>query len=53
MNLKIESRIIPEKTGRNLYVQHLKAYEFLGQNAQNKNILEVGCGDGYGAFFFG
>lgn len=48
---KIESRIIPEETGRNLYIQHLKVYEFLGRNAKNKQILEVGCGDGYGAAF--
>lgn len=48
---KIESRIIPEETGRNLYMQHLKAYEFLGRHAPGKQILEVGCGDGYGSAF--
>lgn len=48
---KIESRIIPGETGRNLYMQHLKVYEFLSKNAKNKQILEVGCGDGYGAAF--
>jgi len=48
---KIESRIIPEETGRNLYLQHLKVYEFFEANAKNKQILEVGCGDGYGAAF--
>ncbi|MDD5109052.1 MAG: class I SAM-dependent methyltransferase [Candidatus Omnitrophica bacterium] len=48
---KIESRIIPEETGRNLYMQHLKVYEFLNQNAKNRQILEIGCGDGYGAAF--
>jgi len=51
MSLKKESRIIPEETGRNLYMQHLKVYEFLKRNAENKQILEVGCGDGYGAAF--
>lgn len=48
---KIESRIIPEETGRNLYMQHLKVYEFLGKRAGGKQILEVGCGDGYGSAF--
>lgn len=51
MSTKIESRIIPEETGRNLYMQHLKVYEFFRGNAKNKQILEVGCGDGYGAAF--
>jgi len=51
MSNKVESRIIPEETGRNLYMQHLKVYEFLGKNVKNKQVLEVGCGDGYGAAF--
>jgi len=51
MPTKVESRIIPEEAGRNIYMQHLKVYEFLGKYSGNKHILEVGCGDGYGAAF--
>ena len=49
MNKKIETRIIPEETNPKFYSEHLKPYELVRGYAGNKNILEVGCGDGYGA----
>lgn len=48
---KVESRIIPESESRNLYIQNLKAYQFLNNNAKDKHVLDVGCGDGYGTAF--
>ncbi len=48
---KIETRIIPEETNLKFFMEHLKPYEFLRNNAEGKNILEIGCGDGYGAAY--
>ncbi len=46
---KPETRIIPENSPPKFFAEHLKAYEFLKGNACGKKVLEVGCGDGYGA----
>ena len=51
MFTKIEIRIIPEDASRNLYIKHLKAYELFSGVVEGKNILDVGCGDGYGTAF--
>ncbi len=48
---KPETRIIPEKTTSKFYAQHLKPYEFIIDKAEGKKILEIGCGDGYGAAY--
>lgn len=48
---KPETRIIPEETPPKFYAEHLKPYEFLMRKAAGKKILEVGCGDGYGAAY--
>ncbi len=49
MNEKVETRIVPEDVPSKFFAEHLKAYEFMKDNACGKKILEVGCGDGYGA----
>ena len=48
---KKETRIIPEETTPKFLAQHLKPYEFLRQEAKDKTVLEIGCGDGYGSFY--
>jgi len=48
---KPETRIEPEKVPAKFYAQHLKPYEFLKGYAAGKKVLEVGCGDGYGASY--
>jgi len=48
---KIETRIIPEETDRSFYLQYLKAYSFIKDDVDDKSVLDVGCGDGYGCAF--
>lgn len=48
---KVETRLIPEETNLKFYVEHLKPYEFLRKNVKGKSVLEIGCGDGYGAVY--
>lgn len=48
---KQETRIIPERAPPRFYAQHLKPYEFLKNEAAQRIILELGCGDGYGSFY--
>ena len=48
---KPETRIIPEEVSPKFFAEHLKAYEFLKDEARGKKVLEVGCGDGYGAAY--
>lgn len=50
-NLKPETRIIPQEVPPKFYAQHLKPYEFIRSRAAGKKVLEVGCGDGYGAAY--
>lgn len=49
--VKQETRIIPEEIPPKFFAEHLKPYEFVLPYAFGKNILEVGCGDGYGSAF--
>ena len=51
MPVKVESRIIPEETGSKLYMQNLKAYDWVSKYASGLCVLDVGCGDGYGTAF--
>ncbi|MDO8748117.1 MAG: class I SAM-dependent methyltransferase [Candidatus Omnitrophota bacterium] len=46
---KPETRIIPEAVAPKFFAEHLKVYEFLRDDACGKKVLDVGCGDGYGA----
>ena len=48
---KPETRIIPEAVAPKFFAEHLKVYEFLKGEAGGKKVLEVGCGDGYGAAY--
>lgn len=48
---KQEIRIIPEETNAKFFSQQLKAYEFARPGASGKIVLDLGCGDGYGAAF--
>mgnify|MGYP001572009835 CR=1 FL=1 len=48
---KPETRIVPEAVPPKFFAEHLKAYEFIKDSVKGKNVLEVGCGDGYGAAY--
>jgi len=48
---KIETRIIPEETDRSFYLQHFKVYTFVNENTAGKQVLDAGCGDGYGSAY--
>ena len=45
------SGILPEETPPKLFARHLSAYYFVLPYIINKDILEVGFGDGYGSNF--
>jgi ubiquinone/menaquinone biosynthesis C-methylase UbiE len=42
-------RIIPGSVDVNLLNEHLARYAFAAENAQEKRVLDAGCGSGYGA----
>lgn len=48
---KQESRIIPEKTNPKFLAQELKPYDYISAGLPGKAVLEIGCGDGYGALY--
>ena len=48
---KHKKRIIPEETNAKFFSQELKPYEFARPSVSGKIVLELGCGDGYGAAF--
>lgn len=49
---KEETRIIPEEIPQKFYIEHLMPYDFMVKRGIiNKQILEVGCGDGYGSAY--
>jgi SAM-dependent methyltransferase len=48
---KIESRIIPEETTSKFFAQNFKPYVLISDLINGKNMLEIGCGDGYGAYY--
>ena len=45
------SGILPEETPPKFFARHLSAYYFALPYIKDKNILEIGFGDGYGANF--
>ncbi len=47
--LHTSERVCPEFRDE-IFENHLKVYKFLVQLVENKDILEVGCGTGYGTF---
>lgn len=48
---KPETRIVPEEVSPKFFAEHFKVYEFLKDEARGKKVLEIGCGDGYGAVY--
>ena len=48
---KYKKRVIPEETNARFFSQQLKAYEFARPGSSGKIVLDLGCGDGYGAAF--
>jgi ubiquinone/menaquinone biosynthesis C-methylase UbiE len=44
-----DSAIIPENVPARFFAEHFKPYEFAAKFIKDKIVLEVGCGDGYGA----
>lgn len=44
-----DSAIVPENLPARFFAEHFKPYEFAAQFINDKTVLEIGCGDGYGA----
>jgi ubiquinone/menaquinone biosynthesis C-methylase UbiE len=44
------SGILPEETPPKFFARHLSAYHFAIPYIKNKDVLEIGFGDGYGAY---
>jgi SAM-dependent methyltransferase len=44
-------RIVPDETEPGIVALHLKRYEFARPYAKGKNVLDAGCGVGYGTAF--
>lgn len=44
-------RLVPDKVNKNsqLYIEHMTRYDFSRSYVNNKNILDAGCGCGYGS----
>ena len=45
------SGILPEQTPPKFFARHFSAYHFALPHVKDKDVLEVGFGDGYGAYF--
>lgn len=45
------SGILPEETPPKFFARHLSAYHFTVPYIKDKDVLEIGFGDGYGAYF--
>ena len=44
-------RIVPDETSRGIVALHLKRYEFAAEHAAGADVLDAGCGVGYGAAY--
>ena len=44
-------RIIPGKTSSLMFSRHFRAYEIAKDYIRDKTVLEIGCGEGYGAHY--
>jgi SAM-dependent methyltransferase len=44
-------RIVPDETEAGIVALHLKRYEFAGPYCAGRDVLDAGCGVGYGAAF--
>jgi SAM-dependent methyltransferase len=46
-------RIVPDETEPGIVALHLKRYEFARPSCEGKDVLDAGCGVGYGTAFLG
>jgi len=44
-------RVVPGKTPRDIYLEHINRYVFATSWVQNKSVLDVACGTGYGVHY--
>jgi len=44
-------RVVPGKTPRDIYLEHINRYVFATIWVQNKSVLDVACGTGYGVHY--
>ena len=49
--MNVPERIIPDETEPGIVALHLKRYEFARPYAEGKDVLDAGCGVGYGTAF--
>ncbi len=49
--MKVETRIVPQEVPPRFLAQHLKPYETIKGMVENKRVLDIGSGDGYGTFY--
>jgi SAM-dependent methyltransferase len=49
--VNVPERIIPDETEPGIVALHLKRYEFARPYAEGKDVLDAGCGVGYGTAF--
>jgi len=47
----VPERIIPGRTPAYLFQKHTSRYRFIREAVNGKQALDVGCGDGYGAYY--
>lgn len=50
LNVTFHERIVPDETERGILAVHMKRYVFAEEACRNKEVLDVACGTGYGAF---
>src|SRR5438552_18667808 len=46
-------RIVPDETSPGIVALHLKRYEFAAPRCRGADVLDAGCGVGYGSAFLG
>ncbi len=49
--MNVPERIVPDATEPGIVALHLKRYEFAAPHARGRDVLDAGCGVGYGSAF--
>ena len=49
--MNVPERIVPDDTEPGIVALHLKRYEFARPHCRNRDVLDAGCGVGYGSAF--